>query len=369
MDIKNQTVLYLLKCSVIGHSPVTGNRPIFKTNWNEILKIAIEQGVAPILVTFLEKLPQSQLPPKNVLLKWYGFKVNREKSYEYQWEQSCKFANRLTKRGAAKCIVLKGFSIASYYPYPKTRIFGDLDCYLISYNASDKEPKFEVGNEVALDMGYAVEQAGYKHTHILCNNLLIENHQYLTNFNETKQGIKIEKVLRQLALEGKERRLWGSNLWKPSAEFNIIFLLKHSLGDFIANDMTLKSLYDWAVLMKAEQGNIDWKRMDGLLEECRLKNFFCLMTEACMDYLGLEVDWENFSLKSQHKMVDSMLHDILTKPKIGCGQLTFLQKIPNILRRFYRQYKYRRIETEGTFTLMCNTLLYSSYLRRRVKLE
>lgn len=361
----HQFVLHLLRNSVTEKDYLV-NENFSKAEWEEMFQFAILQGVASILISEIKRLPPSYLPPKEVLLKWFAHTLGREASYRQQWKLSCEFADALAKRDVS-CLVLKGFALASYYPLPETRVFGDLDCYLIG--SDKKETKFEVGNEVARQMGLKVIEAGYKHTHIYYKNLLIENHQFLTNFNETNQGIKIEKTLRYLALNGENRSLKNTNLYMPSPEFTAVFLLKHALGDFMANDMALKSIYDWAAFLKAEQEYIDWKKMNKLLVECRLKPFFDLMTETCMTYLGLNIYADGLSIISQGRMINDMLGDILYKPIIGCGQLSFWKKVPNILKRFKRQYMYRSIATESYFTLVVNTFLYSSFMHRNVTFE
>lgn len=362
----HQFLLHLLRNSITGKSSPSTNEIFSKAEWEKILKFAILQGVASVLMDEIKKMPPNAFPPKEILLKWFAHTIGREASYKQQWNLSCEFADALAERDV-KCLVLKGFALASYYPLPETRVFGDFDCYLI--DSDNKEMKFEVGNEVARQMGLKVMEAGYKHTHIYYKNLLIENHQFLTNFNETNQGVRIEKILRYLALNGKKRKLANTNLYMPSPEFMVVFLLKHTLGDFIANDMTLKSLYDWAEFLKAEQEHIDWKKMNMLLVECRLKPFFDLMTEICMTYLGLDIYANGLSVISRSKIMDDMLKDILYKPIIGCGQLSFWQKIPNIVKRFMRQYKYHSLETENYWRLVWNTLSYSSFIKRKVRLD
>ena len=84
--------------------------------------------------------------------------------YKRKFILSCDFANSLEQNGV-KCLVLKGFTTASYYSIPEIRVFGDLDCFLVSSNVDIEKPMFEIGNEVARKMGYIVEDAGYKHTH------------------------------------------------------------------------------------------------------------------------------------------------------------------------------------------------------------
>lgn len=353
--------LYLLQCSV-NNSPVNQEWDgLPSEDWPDVFCIAERHGLVALLMDILGKIRLKRTPPSSLLFHWLGQAACRERICRYQFRLSCEFAEQLRIEGV-KCIVLKGLALASYYPDFYKREFGDLDCFLIK----NGKPAANEGDIIAKRLGCKVEEAGYKHSHIKYNELLIENHYFLTNFNQTRQGKKIERILRQLALEGRERQMGDTNLWKPSPEFQVIFYLMHSLGDFIAQDMSLKAIYDWAVFLKKEQTVIDWGRMTVLLEQCRLKCFFDLMTEVCIIYLGLEIGRNTFTIRSDRKMADDMLVDILKKPTMNSGQLDILQKIPNILKRFKRQIHYRAINTERPFTLIWNTIVYSSYFNRHI---
>lgn len=353
--------LYLLQCSVTNDPIGQEWDGLPSEEWPDVFRLAERHGLVALLMDILGKIRLKRTPPSSLLLHWLGQAAYRERNCRYQLKLSCEFAECLEKEGI-KCIVLKGLALATYYPDLYKREFGDLDCYLIN----NGKPATNEGDIIAKRLGWNIEEAGYKHSHIRYKDLLIENHHFLTNFNQTKQGIRIERILRQLALEGRERQMGETNLWKPSPEFQVIFYLMHSLGDFIAQDMSLKAIYDWAVFLKKEQTVIDWDRMTVLLEQCRLKCFFDLMTEVCIIYLGLEIGRNTFTIRSDRKMADDMLVDILKKPTMNSGQLGILQKIPNILKRFKRQIHYRTINTERPFTLIWNTIVYSSYFNRYI---
>lgn len=88
-----------------------------------------------------------------------------------------------------------------------------MDCFLVDEN--EYETSLTVNNSVARQIGTLVEDGGYKHSHIHYKGLLIENHKYLINFNKTKQGIKIEKIMQQWMIEVKCKMFEDSNLWIP----------------------------------------------------------------------------------------------------------------------------------------------------------
>lgn len=93
----------------------------------------------------------------------------------------------------------------------KSRAFGDQDCFHIKKVKKVKESgdnirmerdeiffdslshsstfAFSESNEATRSIGARVEQYGSNHIHIHYYDLLIENHEYLTNFAETSQSV------------------------------------------------------------------------------------------------------------------------------------------------------------------------------------
>lgn len=354
MNLSNtQSVfLQLLKGSVTGIGHYPHFRQLSDAEWHDVHLLAERQGMAAILMGELEKLPKECLPSMDMLMNWLGQASHREITYQMQMEQSCEFANALATEGV-KCLVLKGLALGTYYPIDKSREFGDLDCFLLH----DKAFAFDKGNEIGKRLGARVEQSGYMHTHIHYKNLLIENHEFLTHFNETQDGIRLERILRTLAIEDGCKRIGNSNLWIPRPEFNVLFLLKHSVGDFIANDMTIKAIYDWAVFLKAEQRSIDWKRMELLLDECKMRSFFDLMTEAAMSYLGLTLYTGEICITSNSYMTDCMMEDVLNVPVMHAKK-TLAVKAKRLQDRVRRMTKYHTLLNDGVMTTIWNTFKY-----------
>lgn len=330
--------------------------------WTSLFKFCCSHGISSILLSEIDKLETSQRPPSDIAIKWIGKKLRQESLYYSQYNAACDFANVLQGKGI-QCFILKGLALASYYPSPCEREFGDIDCYLIKGTTSASE----LGNAIAEMVGAKVEPAGYKHSHIYYKKHLFENHKYFTNFNQTKQGTKIEKILRRLSVGQKVRQIDETSMWMPSPEFNLIFILMHSLGDFIAGDLPLRALLDWSFFLTKEKDNIDWSYVRPILDECKLMNFFSLITEICVSFL--DADLGELYYEPHPSLAQKALTDILNKSLNSSGQLSLWQKIPNILKRFRRQYMYRTIVTESFTTLVLNTFLYSSFLHRKVSLE
>ncbi len=91
---------------------------------------------------------------------------------------SAEYADKMYENGIP-VVVLKGLAFGVYFPNPMSRECGDLDCYMMG---KDRE-----GDHITALIGGKVEDGGYKHAHLHYKGLTIENHYYLTNFNNTKR--------------------------------------------------------------------------------------------------------------------------------------------------------------------------------------
>ena len=209
------------------------------------------------------------------------------------------FAKKLSEHGI-QTTVLKGLAYASYYPSPYQRESGDLDCYLMG--------KKEEGDRIVVEIGGRMEEAGYKHSHLYYKSLTIENHNFITSFDNTKLGVKTERLLQEIIKDGC-RPIGDSKLLNPSADFNALFLIKHAQRHFIKEGICIRHLLDWAFFLKAESKNVNWAKVLPLMEECRILKFAQVLTTLCVDKLGMQID--NIGLQGMVGISDTVLTDIL----------------------------------------------------------
>ena len=98
-------------------------------DWQEALDLAIAQGVMGLCFEAVEKLPADQRPPLEMLMQWYGHTEQQCSMYEHTWAVACKL-DRLWAAEGIQATVLKGRSIAKYYPVPSHRYSCDLDVFI-----------------------------------------------------------------------------------------------------------------------------------------------------------------------------------------------------------------------------------------------
>lgn len=324
-------------------------------DWEQLYQLSKKQGVVAIIFEAIKSIPQEIAPTKSITLKWLSNALSIEQQMKKKERVAIEFAEELSERGI-QTTVLKGLAYASYYPNPYHRESGDLDCYLMG--------RKDEGDQITVEIGGKMEEAGYKHSHLYYKGLTIENHNYLTSFDNTKLGIRTEQLLQELISEGC-RPIADTKLHNPSADFNALFLIKHAQRHFIKEGIFVRHLLDWAFFLKAESQNVNWEKVIPIMKECRILEFAKVMTRLCIEQLGMKIDIE--ALSSPMKISDAVLDDILGEQP-DLFHENFVQKIGRIIRRFYRMWKFRSLADESYCRLIWNSLAFSSYLKRNPKL-
>ena len=115
-------------------------------DWMGVLNLASEQGVIGLAVDGIEAVqgeglkvngsshseaakPSAPLIPKVLLLQWIGLSEVQRQQYEQTWRVACKL-DKLWAAEGIQATVLKGRSIAKFYPVPSHRYSCDLDVFI-----------------------------------------------------------------------------------------------------------------------------------------------------------------------------------------------------------------------------------------------
>ena len=359
-DYEELTIAFLRASITKDQTEILKMLPASSELWNNVAMLALSHGVMAIIYNEVTKLPSGLLPPKEELLRLFGYYNLQLKDYEKKKQIAITFGDELQKRGIT-IKILKGLSFSSYYEQPYFRGLGDCDCYLGEH--------FELGNQIACKMGAQVDFGTYKHSHIKFDGLLIENHHYLTDFKGTKKGIKNEKLLEAIIEEPGEIHIDNTSLACPNTMFNSLFLVRHALGNFLLGGFSLRMIYDWAMLLSKQQDNLDIKRMNSLMEECRIKRFEEVLTSLCVGYLGLRLTNPDLRVNLEQGFLHKyMLESIRLKDSISSSE-TLIQKSFRILRRIRRMWRYRNIAIESFPMMIWNSFAFSSYLDRNIEIS
>ena len=328
-------------------------------NWIEIFKLASQQGVLAILWDAYQKLisdsllSTDQLPDRGLKLQWALNTEHIEKRYLKQSQLASELADIYANKDI-KTLVLKGLAISQYYPTPKHRECGDLDCFLVKADNTQKcgialrdanlpVSCYNEGNSVAEEQGAKVKLDFYKHSHINYKGLVVENHAFCTAVRGSRKLKAFERHLETLLATRPTARIGESNLLCPCADFNALFLTAHSFQHFLTEGIKLRHVLDWTLLLRAEQHNIDWESFYEWCDKMHYTKFADAMTAIAVEHLGIEIS--NQAIHTESELRDRVLEDILfSNQAINNIKASKLVKRLMIIRnRMFGGWKYKEL--------------------------
>lgn len=275
--------------------------------WERIYEQSCKLGVCGITGDGLQQLEDVDIE-EELYYKWLGQGLVKDADFSHHVQVIKEFASSCREKGV-KVFVLKGLSFGVNYPNPRHRPCGDIDVFCVTREGT---PAYQIGNEVAHEMGAEVDTHWYKHSQIHYKGVIIENHDYLIC---TREGgfykVLNQKLTRLLLLDKENTHLYDTEALIPSSYFNALFQAYHSCSHFLAEGIGLKHVLDWATFLKNEQGNIDWNMFYVDCEKYHLKRFIVAMTDIVVHKLGIRIENPNIEIDSPYsdKLLNSILYD------------------------------------------------------------
>ena len=262
--------------------------------WSAVMNIASAHGLSAIAYDGLEKALDSNSElrhdvPKALLLQWYGQSVHQTALFNKNWSAACSLSSLLGEHGI-EAVVLKGHSIAQYYPIPEHRYSCDLDLFV----AGDD---WERACEILEAKGIRLDREVYKEVEFTLEGIHVELHRYITPVRGNKTLLRFERYLRNVLKESPKTYFEGTKLVCPPLMFTVMLYIEHALGDLLHGKLTLKHVIDWVVLRKQE---IDRKEIEAICKDFGFYRFMMLI-DSLTDVVEGKV--EMASLPSSYREV------------------------------------------------------------------
>lgn len=301
--------------------------------------IASAHGLSAIAYDGLEKALDSNPERRNemptqLLLQWYGQCVRQTALFKKKWKAACSLSSLLGEHGI-EAIVLKGRSIAQYYPIPEHRYSCDLDLFV----AGDD---WERACKILEAKGILLEREVYKEVEFSFEGVHVELHRYITPVRGNNTLLRFEKYQRNILKAGPKMYFEGTRLVCPPLMFIVMLYIEHALGDLLHGKLTLKHVVDWVVLRKQE--------IDRMEIEARCKDFgfyrFLMLIDSLADMV--EGKMKLASLAPSHReVIDSffVIPTSVIKEKnswLARRVSLFFDIIRN--RRYYSRFGYCSME-------------------------
>lgn len=312
--------------------------------WARIGEIAQEQGVLGVMLDGIERLESTGYGATRELsveqkLEWIGVVLqNYEVGNQHQLGVIADLQKRWSE-GGLRMMVMKGQAMGTYYPNPKHRAPGDIDCYLFEGYAK--------GNETAKAWADKVDEGWYKHSVISYKGETIENHQYFVHTREGKSSKRLNQLLTdQLSVDGLEfRELSGTCALLPPPMFNAVFLTYHAMAHFLEEGLKLKQILDWAMFLKQDGDKVDWDEYWKICEKFHLRRFADVMTDIAVRNLGVLSVIGYRKSPYTEKVLQSTFND--KDYVFGSGKSGWANRLHIVRNLFRYRWKYNEIYQHG----------------------
>ena len=277
MAISEEIVLDLVELG-IGHSKVC---PISKTvDWQEVFRLAKEQGVAAIALDGVNKCFENGHDAGidfQTKMEWIGLVTQMEQQYKLHEKHLQELATFYQKYNI-RMMVLKGYGLSVNYPIPSHRPCGDMDIYLFGEQERADQLIYD-------ELGIEVDKSHHHHTVFQFQGETIENHYDFLNVHVRPSNKRNEAKLKELASVDVNH---DDNIYIPSVEFNAIYLLRHCAAHFASTEMTLRQVLDWGLFIQKNHKEIKWDEYLPYLKDEGMYRFYNLLGLFCMTYLGFD---------------------------------------------------------------------------------
>ena len=316
-------------------------------DWKGLYRLAASQGVLAIVYDVVARLPKEQQPPRALNIQWALGTEAIENRHEMQRKNSALLAEHFAQQ-QIRTLVMKGLAIGTYYPRPEHRECGDLDCFLVK-NGSTASDGYELGNQICEQIGAKVERDYYKNSHIKYRGLMVENHRFFLPVRGSRRVKALERHLESVALRGDTSYVADTKLIVPSADFNALFLTMHGLNHFLSEGVKLRHILDWALLLKAEQNNINWEEFYEWADRLHMTRFADALTAISVQYFGLEIT--NPAIHTTSPYAERVLEDTLYKSEglFNKGYSAWKSRFVQVRNKFSYTWKYHKIYQKSVF--------------------
>lgn len=268
--------------------------------WKEIRAFAYKNALAGIVYAAIEQLPKNQCPDKTVLMELFA----QAALYKRNFYQQQKVAQKLAKLWhpiSVEPIVLKGQSVAQYYPIPEYRYSCDLDLFA--------DAGWQDACSLLESEGLTLEYEVYKEAQFRIDGVYVEFHRFVTPVRGKKNLHAFEVYLRDLLAKDQER-CDDDLLRKPPLMFNVMLCIEHALGDLLNAHLSFKHIVDWMVLRNLP---IDKKR---LREDCEQFGFarFLTLLDSITDVVEGKKKYQDLNPKEKRIFDELIAQKVKKQP-------------------------------------------------------
>lgn len=306
-------------------------------DWLRICNLAKRQGVLALVGERILSLSQDILPERELRLKLALFIHKTEEANQTLGQTLLELAETYEQEDLP-FVLLKGFTMARYYPRPKLRSVGDLDIYL--YRQGD----YQRANQWVKRLGYHLQGESLYEQLYWRGEVPIEHHLHIAYFGIARYDKALSNILSPIIAEGS----WGEYIHKNKAlktlplELDAVYCFVHILHHFSYLGIGFRQVCDWLLLLGYKGAVLDRQRFTEYAEALAVLRPMRLFALMAVLHLGANPKDFPFDLPEDaesKRLAEVILRDILVGGNFGLEHFAG-KKFKSIWGR--RWYMFRR---------------------------
>lgn len=277
----SETQYFALLRSALWDIPVDIDGPI---DWNGVMKVAKHHANQALLCDVASQMVGDNRPSEAMLAKMQtvmrGGLIN-----QMNLRRILTYAVTLLLQHDIEPVLLKGFGLASLYPNPSLRQFGDIDLYvgLDHFHEACQLLRtlpggYNWGGEVDSGRHYNIEFGQYP----------MEIHRVSVDVTDPKEA-KIYAAIERDGLHDHTQHveLEGLEIALPSREFMVFFTFLHAWHHFLTSGVGWRQISDVTLALHAYHGQLDLEKLRLWLDEMHLMKPWQAFGYLIVEQLGL----------------------------------------------------------------------------------
>lgn len=207
----------------------------------------------------------------------------------YQIEHFTKKIVTLFDQNNIPCFLLKGLSLAAYYPDPEYRKLGDVDLYINDPEALKRAKSLLLANGFQEEDELSDHHLTYRYTFPKTGRTyLLELHYHIVGvYQYENANLVVNSVFSEENLKSELQTIEGYTYHVlPPTEYTF-YMIHHMLKHYLYSGFGIRLLCDFTFYLTAHADDIDFGKIHKWCENSRIMHLYEIIIESCRIYLGL----------------------------------------------------------------------------------
>lgn len=272
------------------------SRSLSEEEWEYIYNLSKEQAIFGLMLKGIQHLPQSQLPPKLLLLQWVG-ETNLIQQHNEMMDRAVVELCRMMEEEGIRIFVFKGQSVGALYDDPSLRQSGDIDFYCHNEDWVKAVHYFKEKKGLQLN-----DLNSQKDVCFTLNDVIYEMHNQITVFSYPSHSRYWKKtVMPEIIAHPYSVKVGGADVPTLAPTYNALFIFIHIFQHLIADGIALRQFCDWAQVLATQHDEIDVDILGRHLKGLGLPEAYSGLGAVLTEKLGLAPELFPFEISDKDR--------------------------------------------------------------------